>query len=210
MLRSFQDRLLKLRRKSVKVFAESADTYHERLIFFGICHCINDLFAGDTRYLKLHAAFFKKCTNKWLENEGKMLFRESDVCYGCADYLIKPKLADGIKKRCRAFVVVSVDRAERVAKRCIRRTSVGGGGDIFSCGGVCCELIGNGIEFTSGIAFSLIECICYIRDEHSSDCVSDIIIDGLFDHGKRLDNVSDAKMIVEIATNIHFLPQKEE
>lgn len=48
------------------------------------------------------------------------------------------------------------------------------------------------------------------RDLRGEGCVSDIIIDGLFDHGKRLDNVSDAKMIVEIATNIHFLPQKEE
>lgn len=43
------------------------------------------------------------------------------------------------------------------------------------------------------------------RDLNGEGCVADVTIDGLYDHGKRAKNAADAKMVVEIATNVNFI-----
>lgn len=43
------------------------------------------------------------------------------------------------------------------------------------------------------------------RDLNGEGCVADITIDGLYDHGKRAKTAADAKMVVEIATNVNFI-----
>jgi len=43
------------------------------------------------------------------------------------------------------------------------------------------------------------------RDLNGEGCVADITIDGLYDHGKRARNAADAKMVIEIATNVNFV-----
>lgn len=43
------------------------------------------------------------------------------------------------------------------------------------------------------------------RDLNGEGCVANITIDGLYDHGKRCKTAADAKMVIEIATNINFI-----